>query len=55
MVANEWHCICTRQKKEASDIINGILNSIIDKMEEKKKRSDIIQEQGEEPPEFEKK
>ena len=39
-------------KKEASDIIDGILNSVIDKMEEKKKSSDIIREQGKEPPEF---
>ena len=49
MVANQWHCICRRQKKEASDIIDGILNSFIDKMEEKKKPSDIIREQGKEP------
>ena len=55
MVANKWHCICTRQKKETSDIIDGILNSVIDKMEEKKKPSDIIQEQGKEPPESGKK
>ena len=51
MVDYEWHCICTRQK-EALDIIDGILDSIIDKMEEKKKPSDIIREQGKEPPEF---
>ena len=36
-------------KKEASDIIDGILNSVIDKMEEKKKASDIIREQGKNP------
>ena len=38
-------------KKEASDIIDGILNSVIDKMEEKRKPNDIIREQGKEPPE----
>ena len=46
--------IFVQGKKEASDIIDGILNSVIDKMEEKKKLSDIIQEQGKEPPEFRK-
>ena len=44
--------IFVQGKKEASDIIDGILNSVIDKMKEKKKPSDIIQEQGKEPPEF---
>ena len=51
MVANEWHCICTRPK-ETSDIIDGILTSVTDKMEGKKKPSDIIREQGKEPSEF---
>ena len=44
--------IFVQGRKEASDIIDGILNSVIDKMEEKKKPSDIIREQGKEPPEF---
>ena len=34
------------------NIIDGILNSVIDKTEETKKPSDVIQEQGKEPPEF---
>ena len=38
--------IFVQGRKEASDIIDGILNSVIDKMEEKKKPSDIIREQG---------
>ena len=39
-------------KKEALNIINGIFNSVINKMEEMKKPSDTIREQGKEPPEF---
>ena len=38
-----------KAKKEASDIIDCILNSVIDKMEEKRKPNDIIREQGKEP------
>ena len=46
--------VFVQSKKETSDIIDGILNSVIAKMEEKKKPSDIFREQGKEPPEFEK-
>ena len=49
MVANEWHCICTRQKKEASDIIDGILNSVIDKMEERKSRVTLFESRVKNP------